>query len=63
MEIHVGVPIMVHLLILFIFIHMFSSVINVIETIIEDALDSIQRVDENILIGLLQIFELCLIYI
>ena len=34
-------------------IHMFSSVINVIETIIEDALDSIQRAKENILIGLL----------
>ena len=32
---------------------MFSSVINVIETIIEDALDSIQRAKENILIGLL----------
>ena len=44
-------------------IHMFSFVINVIETIIEDALDSIQRANENILIGLLQIFELCLIYI
>ena len=32
---------------------MFSSVINVIETIVEDALDSIQRAKENILIGLL----------
>ena len=44
-------------------IHMFSSIINVIGTIIEDALDSVPRVDENILIGLLQIFESCLIYI
>ena len=44
-------------------IHMFSSVIDVIETIIEDGLDYDQRAKANILIGLLQIFELCLIYI
>ena len=39
------------------FIHMFSSVIDVIETIIEDGLYSNQRVEANILIGLLQTFE------
>ena len=38
-------------------IHMFSSVIDVIETIIEDGLDSDQRAEANILIGLLQTFE------
>ena len=38
-------------------IHMFSSVIDVIETIIEDGLDSNQRAEENILIGLLETFE------
>ena len=38
-------------------IHMFSSVIDVIETIIEDGLYSNQRVEANILIGLLQTFE------
>ena len=38
-------------------IHMFSFVIDVIETIIEDGLDSNQRVEENILIGLLETFE------
>ena len=36
---------------------MFSSVIDVIETIIEDGLDSDQRAEGNILIGLLQTFE------
>ncbi|KAM4100214.1 hypothetical protein ACB094_05G051500 [Castanea mollissima] len=38
-------------------IHMFSSVIDVIETIIEDGLDSNQRAEANILIVLLQTFE------
>ena len=38
-------------------IHMFSSVIDVIETIIEDGLDSDQRAEANIFIGLLQTFE------
>ena len=38
-------------------IHIFSSVIDVIETIIEDGLDSNQRPKANILIGLLQTFE------
>ncbi|XP_065626546.1 uncharacterized protein LOC136066336 [Quercus suber] len=38
-------------------IHMFSSVIDVIETIIEDGLDSDQRAEANILINLLQTFE------
>ncbi|XP_030963356.1 uncharacterized protein LOC115984473 [Quercus lobata] len=38
-------------------IHMFSSVIDVIETIIEDGLDSDQRAEANTLIGLLQTFE------
>ncbi|KAM3695753.1 hypothetical protein ACJW31_07G157300 [Castanea mollissima] len=38
-------------------IHMFSSIIDVIETIIEDSLDSGQRAEANILIGLLQTFE------
>ena len=38
-------------------IHMFSSVIDVIETIIEDGLDFDQRAEANILIGLLQTFE------
>ena len=38
-------------------IHMFSSVIDVIKTIIEDGLDSGQRAKANILIGLLQTFE------
>ncbi|XP_075649684.1 uncharacterized protein LOC142620156 [Castanea sativa] len=38
-------------------IHMFSSVIDVIETIIEDGLDSDQRAETNILIGFLQTFE------
>ena len=38
-------------------IHMFSSVIDVIETIIEDGLDSNKRAEANILIGLLQTFE------
>ena len=38
-------------------IHMFSSVIDVIETIIEDGLDSDQRAEANILIGLLKTFE------
>ena len=37
-------------------IHMFSSVIDVIETIIEDGLDSNKRAEANILIGLLQKF-------
>ena len=45
---------MVHLLNL---IHMFSFVINVIETLIKDGLDSDQRAEANILIGLLQTFE------
>ena len=38
-------------------IHMFSSVIDVIETITEDGLDSNQRTEATILIGLLQTFE------
>ena len=38
-------------------IHMFSSIIDVIESIIEDGLYSNQRVEANILIGLLQTFE------
>ncbi|XP_050289817.1 uncharacterized protein LOC126727964 [Quercus robur] len=38
-------------------IHMFSFVIDAIETIIEDGLDSNQRAEANILIGLLQTFE------
>ncbi|XP_065616780.1 uncharacterized protein LOC136062078 [Quercus suber] len=38
-------------------IHTFSSVIDVIETIIEDGLDFDQRPKANILIGLLQTFE------
>nr|XP_023896645.1 uncharacterized protein LOC112008552 [Quercus suber] len=37
--------------------HMFSSVIDVIETIVEDDLDSDQRAEASILIGLLQTFE------
>ncbi|KAL4595008.1 hypothetical protein ACB092_12G060400 [Castanea dentata] len=38
-------------------INMFSSVIDVIDTIIEDSLDYDQRAETDILIGLLQIFE------
>ncbi|XP_030923416.1 uncharacterized protein LOC115950348 [Quercus lobata] len=38
-------------------IHMFSSVIDVVETITEDGLESNQRTEATILIGLLQTFE------